>query len=866
MPPVAIPSDRLSRAVAARFALRELRGGLRGFYVFLACILLGVATIAGVGSLSRAMTEGIVSDGQTILGGDIAFSIIHREASAEELGFLNGLGQVSRVATLRAMARVAETERQALVELKMVDGAYPLYGALTLEDGGGVHGRLGRQDGAAGGADGAVWGAVVDPTLLFRLDRKVGDVLSLGRTRLRITGVIASEPDFLAGGAAFGPRLMIGYDALMASGLVQPGSLVRWRYRVRLAEGRIADEAEIEAVSEAAKQRFPTAGWRIRSRIDAAPGLSLNIRRFAQFLTLVGLTALVIGGVGIANAVRGHLDGRRDVIATFKCLGGDGNFVFTVYLIQILVIAAIGIAAGLAIGVFLPAVAGALLADVLPFQTAFGVFPRELLMAVVYGVLTTLAFALWPLGRAHDVQPTALFRDQIAARRAWPRWRYVAATAVAVAALSALAIVVAEDRRIAIIYVVAAGGAFLVLRGVSIGLMALARRMPRSKRTELRLAIANIHRPNALTPTVVLSLGLGLALIVTLALIDGNLRHQLTSDLPEQAPSFFFVDIQTHEVDAFEKLIAENAPEADFKRVPMLRGRITKLKDIAAADYGAAPEASWVLRGDRGITYSATKPDNSEIVDGAWWPEGHQGKPLVSFAAELANNLGLKVGDTVTVNVLGREITAEIANLRTVEWQSLAINFVLVFSPNTFIGAPHPHLATLTFADGGTRETEMALLRTVTKAHPTVTAVRVKDALTTVNELVSKLALAIRSAAGITFIASILVLGGALASGHRHRIYDAVILKTLGATRNRLIAAFGLEYLMIGLVTAVFGVIAGSAAAWAILVGVMKIGFTFMPEIAVASALLALAVTLVFGLYGTWRVLGEKPAPVLRNL
>ena len=851
-------SSPLSSAVAARFALRELRGGLRGFYVFLACIVLGVATIAGVGSLSRAMTEGIAAEGQTILGGDLSFSIIHRQANTEELSFLNGLGSVSRVATLRAMARVEETENQALVELKMIDDAYPLYGKIALDGGGRAQDLLGKT--------GDVWGAVVDPTLLARLDRKVGDTIQLGRTTLKITGVIASEPDFLASGATFGPRLMIGKGALDAAGLIQPGSLVRWRYRVRLAEDQVASADEVKAITEAANQRFPEAGWRIRSRAEAAPGLSMNIRRMAQFLTLVGLTALVIGGVGIANAVRAHLDGRRDVIATFKCLGADGNFVFAVYLIQILAIAAIGMAIGLVVGVFLPVAAGGLLAEILPFQTVFGVYPRELLLAVIYGVLTTLAFAIWPLGWAHDVPPTALFRDQVAARRSFPRWRYIAATALAVALLAALAITIAEDRRIAIIYVLAAAGAFIVLRGVAIGLMALARRSPRPRTTELRLAVANIHRPNALTQTVVLSLGLGLALIVALALIDANLRKQLTSDLPDQAPSFFFVDIQTHEVDQLEKLIGGAAPEAVFDRVPMLRGRLTELKGIAAADYPAGPEASWVLRGDRGITYSATKPDNSDIVSGAWWPEDHQGKPLVSFASELANNLGLDVGDTVTVNVLGRQITAEIANLRTVEWQSLAINFVMVFSPNTFLGAPHPHLATLTFPDGGTRETEMALLRTVTKAFPTVTAVRVKDALTTVNELVEKLAIAIRSAASITFVASILVLGGALASGHRHRIYDAVILKTLGATRGRLITAFGLEYLMIGIATALFGVIAGSVAAWAILVGVMRIGFSFMPEIAVVSALAALLVTLIFGLYGTWRVLGEKPAPVLRNL
>ncbi|MBB4305172.1 putative ABC transport system permease protein [Rhodobium orientis] len=856
-----------SYAIASRFAFRELRGGLKGFYVFLACILLGVATIAGVGSLSRAMTEGIAAEGQTILGGDLAFSIVHREATPEERTFLESLGNISEVATLRAMARVpqedSDANRQALVEVKAIDGPYPLYGTLDLEDGGNVHDRLGA---AGSNADGTIWGAAVDPTLLARLGLQKGDTLSLGRTTLKVTGVIAGEPDFLGSGAAFGPRLMIGREALDASTLIQPGSLVRWRYRVRLAENRVASEAEIAAATERAKERFPDAGWRIRSRANAAPGLSVNIKRLAQFLTLVGLTALVVGGVGIANAVRSHLDGRREVIATFKCLGADGDFVFKVYLVQILAIALIGIAVGLVIGAILPNVAGALLADILPFKTAFGVYPRELLLALVYGVLTTLTFAVWPLGRAHDVPPTALFRDHVAASRTLPRWRYVVATGAAVVALTLIAVTLAEDRRIALIYVAATLVAFAILRLVAVGVMALARAVPRPRRTELRLAVANIHRPGALTPTVVLSLGLGLALIVTLALIDGNLRRELTSDLPEQAPSFFFIDIQTAEVPAFEELLARVAPDGKQERVPMLRGRITKLNGTPASEYEAEPGARWVLRGDRGITYDADPPRNTEILSGTWWPKDYQGEPLVSFAAELAGELGLKVGDTITVNVLGREITARIANLRTVEWRSLSINFVMVFSPNTFAGAPHPHLATLTFPDGGTREKEMAVLRAVSDAFPTVTAVRVKDALTMVNDLVGKLALAIRSAASITLIASVLVLAGALASGHRHRIYDAVILKTLGATRMRLIAAFGLEYLLIGLATAIFGVVAGALAAWAVLTGVMNMGFTFLPEVAATSALGALIVTLAFGLFGTWRVLGEKPAPVLRNL
>ena len=433
--------------------------------------------------------------------------------------------------------------------------------------------------------------------------------------------------------------------------------------------------------------------------------------------------------------------------------------------------------------------------------------------------------------------------------------------------LAAIAILLAHDQRIAVIYIGASAAAFVLLVVVARVIMATAKRLPMVRSTELRLAIANIHRPGALTPSVVLSLGLGLSLLVALALIDGNLRRELTATIADKAPSFFFVDIQSHERDAFENLLAAEAPVANIQSVPMLRGRIVSLNGIASEDFVPAQEGSdWVLRGDRGITYEPTIPENSSVSAGEWWPEDYAGPPLVSFDAEAATDLGLKIGDSVTVNVLGREISAEIANFRDVEWQSLAINFVLVFSPNTFAGAPHAHLMTLGWEDDVPMETELALLKTVSNAYPTVTSVRVKDAISQVNDLVGQLAWAIRGASSITLIASILVLAGALAAGHRSRIYDAVILKTIGATRARLILAYGLEYAILGLTTAVFALIAGSVAAWYVIVNIMGGSFVLLPVTATGAVLVALTLTVGFGLIGTWRVLGEKPAPVLRNL
>jgi putative ABC transport system permease protein len=447
----------------------------------------------------------------------------------------------------------------------------------------------------------------------------------------------------------------------------------------------------------------------------------------------------------------------------------------------------------------------------------------------------------------------------------WPRRHYVIATVLVVALLAALAIGLAYDKRIAAIFVASAAAVFVALRLVAGGLMRLAAKAPRARSTSLRLAIANIHRPGALTPSVVLSLGLGLTVLVTITQIDRNLQRQFMAQLPEKAPSFFFVDIPSGDADRFEAFLHERVPGGKIERVPMLRGRIVEARGAKAEELKASPDSAWVLQSDRGLTYTGELPSGSKVVEGNWWGADYAGPPLVSFEKRLADGLGLKLGDSITVNVLGRNVTAKIANMRTVDWQNLGINFVLVFSPNAFRGAPHTHIATLT-EPSSSAESDAKIIKAVADAFPSVTSVRVREALQTVGEVVSNLALAIRASSAITLVAAMLVLGGALAAGHRHRVYDAVILKTLGATRGRLIGAYALEYLMIGLATAVFGLLAGTVAAWLIVTRLMTLTFVWDGPSAAAVVAGALAVTIGLGLIGTLIALNQKPAPVLRNL
>jgi putative ABC transport system permease protein len=854
-----VAHKRPGALIPLRFALRELRGGLRGFYVFIACIAAGVMAIAGVNSVASGLTDGLAREGRVILGGDASFSLSLREASAAEQAFLERQGRLSVAATMRTMARGTDG-RAALVEVKAVDGAYPLYGNVALEPQQPLAQVLARRDGA--------FGAAADPALLARLELAPGARIAIGASTIEIRAVLGSEPDKLAGGIGFGPRLLVSEDALRVSGLMQLGSVVRWHYRLRLPDN--ATDGDVRALTAAAQAQLPEAGWEVRTRTNASPALERNVERFMQFLTLVGLAALLVGGVGVANAVKGHLDRRRDTIATLKSLGATGSRVFAIYLTQVIVLAVLGAVPGLAVGAALPYLISWGFGAVLPLPLAPALHLGDLALALLYGLLTAVAFAMWPLGRAHDVPVSALFRDEVAGESHWPRSPYIVATVLAGCALATLAVAFAFDKRIAALFVAIDIGVLLLLRLVASLLMAAARRLPRPRSPVLRLAIANIYRPGAITPSVVLSLGLGLGLLVTVLEIDGNLRRLFLAALPDKAPAFYFIDLPAADADRFDAFVRQRAPGATLDSVPMLRGRIVSANGVPAANLKLSPDIAWALQSDRGITYGDGTPAGSRLVAGKWWPPDYQGPPLVSFEQRIADGLGLKVGDPVVVNVLGRNLTATVANLRTLDWQSLGINFVMVFSPSTFRGAPHTHIATLTYPRGGsaqeTAEREIALLKAVADEFPGVSTVRVREALDAVGSIVSNLALAIRGASVLTLLVAALVLGGALAAGHRHRVYDAVILKTVGATRLRLLSAYALEYLALGVATAAFGLASGSAVAALVMTRVMNLSFAWLPGPSLAAAASAVAVTVVLGLVGTFTALGQKPAPVLRNL
>ena len=835
---------------ALRISQRELRGGVRGFRVFIACLALGVAVIAGIGSVASSLIAGLEEDGAILLGGDIALRTTHRDISQEQRNWLRENGRVSRVVYFRSMARGTKNSKRALVELKLVDKTYPLYGALKVNGGNKPDSLFSKVNG--------IWGIVCDSALLVRLGIKVGDTISIGESRYEIRGTIRQEPDRISGraGLQIGPRLIGSADSIKDTTLVQRGSLVWYFYRVRIETNK-----SLSAWRNKLNKAFPDAQWILQDRRNASPTIKQFIDRTTLFMTLVGLTTLLIGGIGISNAVRNFLFGKIRTIATLKCIGASVGIVFSAYLIQVMVMAVIGIIIGLVLGAFIPLAVANIFDELLPIVARFNIYWEPLALASGFGILTALGFCIWPIARACDLPASALFRHTGSGIKGMPRWPFVLITFVLLVILIFIAIESANSKPIAMWFISGAAAAIILFAGAGVLIKQSAKLWAKTGSFALRLALANMHRPGSQTGNIILSLGLGLTVLVALALIEKNLSNQINEEMPKTAPEYFFIDIQNTQIEKFQNTIQGIRGVREMRTTPMLRGRITRVNGKPAKGLDYPENSRWLLRGDRGVTWATSMPKGEKLIAGKWWSADYNGPPLVSLAANAAEALSLNPGDTITTNILGRNITATIANLRDVQWRSLRMNFIFIYSPGLLENAPQTHLATV-HTDPSR---ESVIEEIVGSKFPNVTAIRVRDVLETVNEFISNLGLAIRLTAGVAIVAGTLVLAGAIMSGHRRRVYDSIVLKVLGATRKRVIGTLLLEYVLLGMTTAVIASVFGSIAAWGVTTHVMQLKFSFDLGTVTTTSVIAVLLSVFFGLYGIWRALGQKPAPVLRN-
>ena len=750
------------------------------------------------------------------------------------------------------MARASDG-KTALVEVKAVDAPYPLYGDVNVIE----------PEGAA-----TAWrtpGTVlVQPILLERLGLKIGDTLQIGDATARVGGTLGQQPDRLADRLSYGPKVLMSRETLDKTGLVQPGSLIRWTYRVKMPGDAGANRDNLDTARKAMEAAFPQSGFAIRDWTDPAPSLRRDAARFTQFISFVGLTALLLGGIGVGNAIQSYMAKKRDVIATFKCLGATSRLVLDVYMIQSLMLAAVGIAIGLALGALAPLAVATLYEDALPITLAVEPHPIPLIVAALAGLLTMVLFVLWPLGRASRISPARLMRAGLTDERGRSAAPFALGSAAAGLALLVLAVAASEERLVTAAISVGILAAFGLLLGFGALVQRFAARHRRTKPPALALAWASIGAPGSLARAIAVSLGLGLGLLIAVALIHNSLLAEIEGHVEVDAPAYYFLDVEPDDLAIFKRTAKAAEPKAKMDNAPMLRGRIVELNGVPVDEAEVSPNTRWVISGDRGLTYTDSIPGASKVEEGKWWPKGYDGPPLVSFDGELADGLGLKLGDMVTVNILGRNVEAKIASMRKIDWESLAINFVMVFSPNTLEGAPHRLVTTLELPKGTTPETEAKIVQALAERFPLVTAIKIGDIVDAAKAMLTKLMAAISATAGFTLLIGAAVLAGAVSAGQQRRTYLAVLYKTLGATRRRILSAELIEFGLLGVTTALLAIIIATITAWALCTFAFDIAFVFDPLAALGTVAIALLLVLTVGAITTWRVLSVKAAPYLR--
>ncbi|RVT87388.1 FtsX-like permease family protein [Rhodobacteraceae bacterium CCMM004] len=831
---------------AIRIATRELRGGLKGFGVFLACLALGIAAIAAVGSVREGIEAGLEREGATILGGDASVELTYRFATPEERAAFEALGTVSEIVDFRSMAVVprGDDADRALTQVKGVDAAYPLYGTVTLDP------SVPLADALEGGD---LPGAVMDRVLIDRLDLSIGDTFRLGVQDFRLTAVLSREPDDAGGGFGLGPRTLVKTAALADSQLLQPGTLYETEYRVRLPEG-----SDLDAARAAVEEAVQGARW--RDRRNGAPGVAEFVDRLAAFLVLVGLAGLAVGGVGVAAAVRAHLEEKTATIATLKTLGAESRTIFAVYALQIGALTCLGIVLGLALGAAIPLALAPTIEARLPVPAALAVYPGPLAEAALYGALAAALFTLWPLARSRDIRAAALFRD-VGQRRGWPAPPFLAAMAGILALLVGLAAWLSGLATLTLYTAAGLAVAFVALVAVAWAARRAARALGRWRAlrgfSAVRLALGSVGGPGAEAPSVVLSLGLGLTVLAAVGQIDANLRGAIARDLPDVAPSYFMVDIQPAQLDGFRTRLDSDPGVSKVQTAPMLRGIVTEINGRPAREVAGD---HWVLQGDRGVTYSRRPPPETTVTAGAWWPADYDGPPQISFAAEEAAEMGLALGDRLTVNILGRDIEGEITSFREVDFSTAGIGFIMAMSPSALQAAPHTHIATIYAEEAA----EAAILRDLASAYPNITAIRVRDAIDRVGEVLAGIAAAITYGALATLVTGAVVLIGTAAAGVRARTYEAAVLKTVGATRGTILASFALRSAFLGAAAGLVAIAAGGAAGWGVSRFVMDTDFAFEPVSALAIVAGGIAATTLAGLAFAWGPLAARPARVLR--
>lgn len=828
--------------LAWKLALRELRGGVKDFRIFIGCLMIGVAVIAAVTSVSEQISAGIRQESRTLLGGDLQLSLINQPMAEPALAYLRKAGNVSLTISMRSMAM--NGDEVTLVELKGVDEAYPLLGAATLASGEALQDVLGRGE------------VVAEPALMERLLLQKGGELRIGDAYFPMSTALEREPDRVNSSLTLGPRVMGRIEVLQSKGLLMPAGLTRFNYHVLLHDG-----VKTSTFLTELKTAFPDAPWIVKTVNENNRGVQDFIKRLQLFMTLAGLSTLLIGGIGIMNAAEGYLGKKAETIAVLKTLGASRALAFGIYMRILLIITVAGSVVGALVGTALSHVALPYLSQFLPvFDSEFRLNGYAIGLSVAFGVLTVLTFSIASLGKGIEVRPALLFRGMDTDKVRLPRSKKIL-NALLACTLTGTLILTSSDRGIAAGFIACAIGSLIIFTLSTRAVQRLARHI-RPRAPWARMAVTNLYRPGSHTLSIMLSTGIGLTVLIALLQVEGNFQREVKETIPSAAPSLFLIDINKTQKDDLLNLLHANDALSDIAYQPMVRGRIAKANGVPVENLAIADDVKWAVESDRGLTYAATPPANAVIVEGEWWPKDYSGKTLISMDRKLAKGMGLRLGDRVSVNVLGEEIEGEIASLRDVNYISFQINFSLILSPGALEHLPATFIATLRASD---LISESALVRQLARSYPNISAIRIKDSIDQISEMVSHIALALRLCAMVTVLAGVLVLASAMAAMLDKRVYDMVLLKVLGARRADIVAMFLTEWVLLALLTSGISCVLGILGARLILMRMDWVQFQIIPSAVGGTVALALLCVTLTGWLIHTRIFGMRASTILRN-
>lgn len=833
-----------------RTLLRESRGSRGRLTFFIICLAVGVSAVVAVAGLSSSLDQGIRREARQLLAADL---VVRGGVPIppEVDGALKKIPGVQRT-NLKETVTVASVPGQGgrpgpsqLVELKVVDGVYPFYGKLELKPRRPLHELLTPRT------------VVVASELLARLGRKVGEDVQIGGQPFRVAGIVVAEPDRVGISFTLGPRVFLSGAGFARTSLEGQGSRISYRALFKLPDATATD---MEWAVQELRRALPAGDFfRVETYAQAQPALRENLARIGRFLGLVALLSLFVGGIGVAQSVRAWLAGRLDAIAILKCLGLRPREIFRLYFGQTVLLGLAGSLVGIVAGAVVQLILPRLFPDLIPPALIDPWQPVALLRGLALGVGVALLFSLPPLSAVLRVPPARVLRrdaEPLPSHR-WVTGATMLALAVGVWGMATLQSGSARlgaqfTGGMALVTALLAGAAFLVTFTV--------RRLPRDfAKLWLRQGLAALARPGAAAGSAIVALGLGVLVVLAMSLVQRRLAGQLSSEMPVNAPSAFLIDIQPDQWPGVQQVLRK-AGATGVESVPVVMARLAAIDGVRVEDLVQRREGArrWGLTREQRLTYLKELPKDNQIVDGKLWSDPTHAE--VSVEKEFADDIGVKVGTTLTFNVQGVPLDLTVTSLRTVNWQTFGINFFLVVEPGVLESAPQQRLAVARLPKGNEQRAQDA----IAASYPNVTLLRIREILEKVLKVLQRISLGIRFLGGFTVVAGVAILAGAISAGSARRGREVALLKTLGMTRRGVAATFAVEYALIGLVAGLIGAFGGTVLAYGVVTRGFEIPWQFDPaSLAVAlSGTVVLAV--VAGLAASYRALTRRPIEVLR--